>query len=63
MKTEVYGGWNKREKAFLGILLHNKEAFKLEIAVRISQRIEAQGGFKDDVFSREMHALKTQTTF
>ena len=57
-------GMKQKEKmeAF-GNFLHNREAFKPGIAVRIYQREKAQGGFKDDFFSGEMHALKSQTTF
>ena len=47
----------------MGILLHNREALKLETTVRISQREKAQGGFKDDVFSEGMHSLKAQKQF
>ena len=51
------------ERDLLGILLHNREASKLETKVRVYQRTKAQGGFKDDVFSKEVHSLKAQKTF
>ena len=41
----------------------NREAFLLETVVRIYQRTKAQGGFKNDVFSEEMHSLKAQKNF
>ena len=54
---------SKGKGGLLGIILHNREAFKLGIAVKIYQRTRAQGGFKDDVFLEGMHFVKAQKTF
>ena len=50
-------------EAFRAFFFTNKEDFLMETTVRIYQRTKAQGGFKDDVFSEEMHSLKAQKTF
>ena len=40
-----------------------QRGFYLETAVRIYQRIKAQGGSKDGVFSEGIHSLKAQKSF
>ena len=58
------GGEIRRKKGLLGILLHNRGSFMMEIIKGdFYKGKKAQGGFKDDVFAREMHSLKAQKHF
>ena len=62
-KIEAKWGVKKREKRPLGISSQTEGLYEGNQQRGFYQREKAQGGFKETMFSKEMHFLKAQKQF